>query len=943
MAILRKAFVKVAPDTSTFDKELKDKLKKTDTKPEGDKVGKEFSSSLTRRIDRELKAFDLPKLELKGDPKDAIKAIESTSRKLEELRDDADNIELRLQANKALGDLGRFRKTLGDFGPDLGTTLGVSTSQGFFASLSTSFKAPPAAVGVGAGVLAAALAPTLAAGISGAVVGGVGVGGVIGGVLLAARDDRVKAAGADLGAFIVGDLEGRAADFVPAVLGGIDDIRAGWRDLGPDLDRIFGSSRFVDPLVAGAVSGGRKLIAGLADAVDKADPVIGAFAAAMDRVGDAAGDVFSTLAEDADEGASAIDDMSLAVSNFIRVSGGIIHAGAAVKGYSDSLDVALDKGRYWLEDLRQIGPALDLTADGFAYGSKEAEAFRKATIGTAEAADFATLKAAGLTDAEIAGADASGTYMSRLDEVNGVLGDAATYYTDTTTAADKLNERTALLGEVQSVAGQQMDALLTRTGAVTGAMDAQRAMADLLRDAHEKMYGAAINASEANEGYEASWDNLSGAVEKNGRSLSDQNAKGRNNRDMLQALLKSTGELFYAEIETGTSIEGATKKHEDRIKAVKEEARRLGLNKVETQKLIDTYGQIPPKKGTDLFLDGFKEIGKALTDLYIFQRSLATGRTLAQVRSDLFGGYAGSPRAFKATGGEITGPGTGTSDSVPIWASSGEHMWTAREVQAAGGHGAMMELRRAALDGAFAGAAKHATGGAIGQLAGKNWGDRMRYPIDLTETHVMSKSDAAKRVVAAPPAGGATAPWMVALIKQAFPALSLISGYRPGATTLSGGQSYHALNRAVDYAPSRELARYMYQNYKGRLKEAITPFPQYNVLNGRDHTFTGAVWRQHNWSGGNAHDHFAMANGGVIPEPVFGVGASGRTYSFAERGPETVVPNGGAMRIHPADIAALAAAQSSPTVNLYDTRATVAEVEAALHRQALRARFGRSR
>jgi hypothetical protein len=39
------------------------------------------------------------------------------------------------------------------------------------------------------------------------------------------------------------------------------------------------------------------------------------------------------------------------------------------------------------------------------------------------------------------------------------------------------------------------------------------------------------------------------------------------------------------------------------------------------------------------------------------------------------------------------------------------------------------------------------------------------------------------------------------------------------------------------------------------------------------------------------HAHIAMANGGVIGEPVFGRGAwSGRSYSFAERGNETVLP-----------------------------------------------------
>ncbi|WIV43059.1 tape measure protein [Glutamicibacter nicotianae] len=47
----------------------------------------------------------------------------------------------------------------------------------------------------------------------------------------------------------------------------------------------------------------------------------------------------------------------------------------------------------------------------------------------------------------------------------------------------------------------------------------------------------------------------------------------------------------------------------------------------------------------------------------------------------------------RATGGPIYGPGSGTSDDVPINASNGEHMWTASEVNAAGGHGAIYRLR----------------------------------------------------------------------------------------------------------------------------------------------------------------------------------------------------------------------------------------------------------
>lgn len=60
--------------------------------------------------------------------------------------------------------------------------------------------------------------------------------------------------------------------------------------------------------------------------------------------------------------------------------------------------------------------------------------------------------------------------------------------------------------------------------------------------------------------------------------------------------------------------------------------------------------------------------------------------------------YGGQLSAY-ADGGEIEGPGTSTSDSVPIMASTGEHMWTAAEVQAAGGHRAVERMRADVLSG----------------------------------------------------------------------------------------------------------------------------------------------------------------------------------------------------------------------------------------------------
>jgi TP901 family phage tail tape measure protein len=53
----------------------------------------------------------------------------------------------------------------------------------------------------------------------------------------------------------------------------------------------------------------------------------------------------------------------------------------------------------------------------------------------------------------------------------------------------------------------------------------------------------------------------------------------------------------------------------------------------------------------------------------------------------------------RAGGGGIFGPGGPRDDLVPVLASNNEHMWTAAEVEALGGHGAMYALRTAVRGG----------------------------------------------------------------------------------------------------------------------------------------------------------------------------------------------------------------------------------------------------
>ncbi|NED54638.1 hypothetical protein G3I24_27550 [Micromonospora aurantiaca] len=926
-----------------------------DVKVKARRVAKEFGGQLNRQ----LAALDIDPIDMKADPRSAITAIETTRERLRALSRDADSVEMRVKTERALSQLERVRKQLGDvddkpvepkvdaspaqrqigqlsrqlaalgIDPPIaldadpkdaladiarveselrrlsaeGTTvrvrvdaestrtvverlrkqIGDDGGEGAAQSFAARFVArlgPVVAEGPGlaiaGGIIGVALAPAVASVVAAAMIGGAGAGGIIGGVVLASRDARVQAAGKSLGAYLLGDLEARAASFTPAMLSSITRIRAAWSDLGPDLDRIFASSRFMDPLVDGALSGGRKLIGGLADAVEEADPVVLAFGRTFDQVGQSAGEAFTTLSDDADEAASAVDDLSLTIDHLITTMAGILHAGAVVKGWTNELDMAIDKGRYWIEDnsylaesLRKVGVELDLTADGFKKGSKEAEAMRRASIGTATAADFVILKTAGMTDAQIAAADASGTYRSKIDEVNQALGKSG----DTISATE--DDVKALQGELDATGvrmenfGQigtaAFDSLLLSTGAVSGAMLRQQTIADQLRHTYDEMYGTVIAQTEANEAYQASWDDLTTTVKNNadqiGRNKNnlDLHTKaGRDNRDSLQALLTKSNEMYFADIAAGMAVDEARRKHEKRTDAIRTEAGQLKLNKAETEKLIGTYGNIPPKKTTNLLLDGVDRIVGLLTDLYIFQRSLAEGITLGQAKAAVTGTYGVDPRLLKRTGGEITGQGLRGVDSEVIVAAPGEYMQPVPAVDYYG-VAAMDAIRhrripREALRG-------FRTGG----LVGAPWSTRLRYETDVQGTRVPSREEVANKVIPAfgawpsSPAAqrGDSGVWrrLMALVRGSGIPYTFGNAYRPGDPL------WHGSGRAVDFMGYNQdrLAR-LFMGMQSRVLELIhrTDRGDYAISRGRRVSMPTQLPRHRN------HLHVAMDEGGYL-------------------------------------------------------------------------------
>ncbi|WP_435589666.1 phage tail tape measure protein [Micromonospora aurantiaca (nom. illeg.)] len=188
---------------------------------------------------------------------------------------------------------------------------------------------------------------------------------------------------------------------------------------------------------------------------------------------------------------------------------------------------------------------------------------------------------------------------------------------------------------------------------------------------------------------------------------------------------------------------------------------------------------------------------------------------------------------------------------------------------------------------------------ATGQVAGYAAGGpvRLPYPATVRQTRIPSRREVAEAVMpdfGAWPSGpgaqrGDTGVWrgIAALIRATGPMSgSFGNGYRPGDPL------WHGSGRAVDWMGYNQdrLAAFL---------ASRRPLELIHRTNSRDYAYTRGVnkgsFNESLMEAHRNHIHIAMANGGVIAEPVYGYGLrSGNSYSFAERGPERVFPGLGA-------------------------------------------------
>lgn len=826
-------YIELRLDDSKLEPEVKTKVAK---------VTNTFGS----RLNKELQALDIEPIDLQADPREALRQIERTEDKLKEMARDAPTVEVKVRTEAALRQLGAFSKKVGNVVEDAAPPAALGFAAKLSKRLGPLIGALPLAGPMSTAMAAAgvATAPLLASVLAGAIIGGAGIGGVVGGLAVAAKDGRVKDAAKTLGDEFEQRLEDAGGAFVQPALDGIKRIDEALDTV--DVRRIFAdSSRYVDVLADAAGNSITMFGDALEKLVANAGPVVKVIGAGIERITASLSAGMVSLADNGEEAATALDTTFDVIAQGITITFQLVNALTELYGIGKK--IGADIGLQLI--LKATRQTMDETAES-------ARRVGSGTFGMGDNLQIAASKADQLKAA--------------AEELKPAQEELA--------AAQKI-----LAGTLDNIGRKHQNAALT---------------ANSLRTAYQNLYGATISQTDANEAYQESFDNLSETVKTNSKefksnkdNLDLHTRAGRSNRDALEDLLTKSGELYFADIAAGKSVAYATGEHKKRTAQVLKEAEKVGLNKEETEKLNRTYGKIPGKKATDLLLQGVGGVVEELKKLYTLQRALALGINVNLVTG------TGTVKNFKATGGAINGPGTGTSDDVPVMASHGEHMWTAQEVRAAGGHSAMHAMRKAVL-GSARNVGHYATGGAI--LTAVDSSRRWPFRTNLENTKIMSVEEAESKVI---PAFGAwpsspsaqrgdSGVWrrILAMVRASGIPFAFGNSYRPG------DPKWHGSGRAIDFMGFNQdrLANF-FMNMKSRVLELI------HRTNKRDY----GVTRGHNarmptqWPLHRNHLHIAMDDGGYrMLQPGLNLIPNNTGRPELIGGPAALASLGGEIHLH---------------------------------------------
>jgi len=208
----------------------------------------------------------------------------------------------------------------------------------------------------------------------------------------------------------------------------------------------------------------------------------------------------------------------------------------------------------------------------------------------------------------------------------------------------------------------------TRTSGASDRADLQRQLGGT-KDASQR---ASIQAQIA-QSYKDEADKVADLQKQLGeyaKTLDVTTVAGRANRDILSDMAKGWNGLSNKQ----KNAKGA---YADARQALIKQAEQFGATRKEAKRYADKLLQIPPRVQTQIKLD--KKQAQAELDAWLADIAAHGFRTPRQkARDDRAANLLGLPG--HADGGYISGPGSGTSDSIPAYLSNGEFVIRAAAV-----------------------------------------------------------------------------------------------------------------------------------------------------------------------------------------------------------------------------------------------------------------------
>ena len=368
--------------------------------------------------------------------------------------------------------------------------------------------------------------------------------------------------------------------------------------------------------------------------------------------------------------------------------------------------------------LQQIKGNLDAVAIATDRMTRATAVQKLQQAGAYDAARKLGISYSTITDAALGNKDALDLVNGKLDEQQRLLAPSANGNRKAADGAKlnseatiKLNEalgktsgslRTATAQERQRRAAMQKSDAATQTASSSQQTLAQKAkftsqMVKLQvqelkkqRDAMIKSANAAIAASNSQIAFKQSIVDANKAAKSNAHTLDVNTKAGRDNRTALNNLASSALSYVQDLIKNKASTDKVTSATKEARQAFIKTAQQMGATKAQAKKLADQYGLIPKKVDTRVSTPGYEQAKKNLDNM-ITTVSKVHGKTVTVKYNVLAGGaaikvaghgniVATGGDTFRAAGGPIHGPGTKTSDDVPIWASKGEFMEPAHAV-----------------------------------------------------------------------------------------------------------------------------------------------------------------------------------------------------------------------------------------------------------------------